>query len=94
MRVVATWEIMLQEEVAQPRHHLLSRRSFKQRSRERDDRGWTLLHIGARKGDLREVGDLGFFSILLISFFRLSYFKKLVYLMLLRICGFVTDDNL
>ncbi|XP_010910014.1 phytochrome-interacting ankyrin-repeat protein 1 isoform X1 [Elaeis guineensis] len=46
---------MLQEDVAQPRRHLLSRRSFRQRSRERDDRGWTLLHIGARKGDLKEL---------------------------------------
>lgn len=22
---------------------------------DRDDRGWTLLHVGARKGDLKEV---------------------------------------
>ncbi|THU62366.1 hypothetical protein C4D60_Mb01t04380 [Musa balbisiana] len=36
------------------RSYLSSRRFFKQRLRERDDRGWTLLHIGARKGDSKE----------------------------------------
>ncbi|XP_042488522.1 phytochrome-interacting ankyrin-repeat protein 1-like [Macadamia integrifolia] len=34
-----------------------SRRYFRS-SVERDDRGWTLLHIGARKGDLKEVKRL------------------------------------
>ncbi|KAF2300346.1 hypothetical protein GH714_012236 [Hevea brasiliensis] len=33
--------------------NLSKRRSFRSRV-DRDDRGWTLLHIGARKGDLKE----------------------------------------
>ncbi len=36
------------------RRSLSKRRSFRSRV-DRDDRGWTLLHIGARKGDLKEV---------------------------------------
>lgn len=37
-----------------------ARRSFSRRRSwrsgvNRDDRGWTLLHIGARKGDVKEV---------------------------------------
>ncbi|KAL5550796.1 hypothetical protein UlMin_000972 [Ulmus minor] len=39
------------------RRNLSRRRSFKPGS-DRDDRGWTLLHIGARKGDLKEVKRL------------------------------------
>ena len=35
---------------------------------DRDDRGWTLLHIGARKGDLKEVS----FSFFLSFFFILG----------------------
>lgn len=31
---------------------------------DRDDRGWTLLHIGARKGDLKEVCFLAFLDCL------------------------------
>ncbi|KAF2300339.1 hypothetical protein GH714_012156 [Hevea brasiliensis] len=37
--------------------NLSKRRSFRSRV-DRDDRGWTLLHIGARKGDLKEVKRL------------------------------------
>lgn len=49
---------MLQHEQVVPlRRQLSSRRSFRGRG-ERDDRGWTLLHIGARKGDLKEVKRL------------------------------------
>lgn len=40
------------------RSHVDFRRSFRQRSGERDDRGWTLLHVAARKGDLKEVRRL------------------------------------
>lgn len=36
------------------RRNLSRRRSFRS-GVDRDDRGWTLLHIGARKGDLKEV---------------------------------------
>eukprot|EP01018_Ginkgo_biloba_P007994 Gb_05258 [translate_table: standard] len=36
----------------------LSRRRSFARPNEIDDRGWTLLHIGARKGDLKEVKRL------------------------------------
>ncbi|XP_021654514.2 phytochrome-interacting ankyrin-repeat protein 2 isoform X3 [Hevea brasiliensis] len=39
------------------RRSLSKRRSFRSRV-DRDDRGWTLLHIGARKGDLKEVKRL------------------------------------
>lgn len=37
------------------RRQLLRKRSFSPRSSDRDDRGWTSLHIGARRGDLKEV---------------------------------------
>jgi hypothetical protein len=41
------------------RRTLSRRRSLSSRSGlDRDDRGWTLLHIGARKGDLKEVSFL------------------------------------
>ncbi|GMY33649.1 Transmembrane protein [Fagus crenata] len=41
------------------RRTLSRRRSLSSRSGlDRDDRGWTLLHIGARKGDLKEVKRL------------------------------------
>ena len=33
---------------------------------DRDDRGWTLLHIGARKGDLKEVSFSFFLSLFFI----------------------------
>ncbi|KAK6934852.1 Ankyrin repeat [Dillenia turbinata] len=49
---------MLAEEQSAPlRRSPSRRRSFKDVI-DRDDRGWTLLHIGARKGDLREVKRL------------------------------------
>ncbi|KAJ8492876.1 hypothetical protein OPV22_014597 [Ensete ventricosum] len=41
------------------RSYLSSRRFFNQKLRERDDRGWILLHIGARKGDSKEPEELG-----------------------------------
>lgn len=47
--------VMTRDLELESRRFLVSRRIFKQRSKERDDRGWTLLHIGARKGDLKEV---------------------------------------
>ncbi|KAJ6426769.1 hypothetical protein OIU84_022374, partial [Salix udensis] len=38
------------------RRNLSRRRSFRSGGgADRDDRGWTSLHIGARKGDLRQV---------------------------------------
>ncbi|CAA7395545.1 unnamed protein product [Spirodela intermedia] len=40
------------------RRQLLRKRSFSPRSSDRDDRGWTPLHIGARRGDLKEVKRL------------------------------------
>ncbi|XP_068635487.1 phytochrome-interacting ankyrin-repeat protein 2-like [Aristolochia californica] len=40
------------------RRQLSSKRSFDFIDANRDDRGWTLLHIGARKGDLKEVKRL------------------------------------
>ncbi|XP_030535383.1 phytochrome-interacting ankyrin-repeat protein 2 [Rhodamnia argentea] len=50
---------MPQEEVVPVRRNLslTRRRSFRSRA-DGDDRGWTLLHIGARKGDLRQVKRL------------------------------------
>lgn len=33
----------------------LSRRQSFRCGIDRDDRGWTMLHVGARKGDLKEV---------------------------------------
>ncbi|PKA62568.1 Ankyrin repeat-containing protein [Apostasia shenzhenica] len=46
---------MLQEQEVRPRRQLSTRNSFKLGTTDRDDRGWTLLHIGARKGHLKEV---------------------------------------
>ncbi|XP_020585401.1 ankyrin repeat and protein kinase domain-containing protein 1-like [Phalaenopsis equestris] len=46
---------MLRERDGLPRRQLSSRRSFKLDDVNRDDRGWTLLHIGARMGDLKKV---------------------------------------
>ncbi len=42
--------------VSSPRRGRRSPRSYGED--DRDDRGWTLLHIGARKGDLKEVKRL------------------------------------
>lgn len=41
----------------------LSRKRMFRFGVDRDDRGWTPLHIGARKGDLKQVSHLSFFSI-------------------------------
>ncbi|XP_072977058.1 phytochrome-interacting ankyrin-repeat protein 1-like [Typha angustifolia] len=49
---------MPEDQEGQPQRYVLNRRSFRRRSSDRDDRGWTLLHIGARKGDLKEVKRL------------------------------------
>ncbi|URE37682.1 Ankyrin repeat [Musa troglodytarum] len=49
---------MSPEQQVKTRNYISSRRLFKHRLRERDDRGWTLLHIGAKKGDLKEVKQL------------------------------------
>ncbi|KAI0514171.1 hypothetical protein KFK09_010206 [Dendrobium nobile] len=46
---------MLQAQRTLPRRQLSNRRSLRLGDRDRDDRGWTLLHIGARKGDLKKV---------------------------------------
>ncbi|KAK8916372.1 hypothetical protein KSP39_PZI022555 [Platanthera zijinensis] len=47
---------MLQEQEVRRRRQLSSRRSFNLGGiGETDDRGWTLLHVGARKGDLKVV---------------------------------------
>lgn len=43
-----------QEQVGSIRWNLSRRRSFRI-GVDRDDRGWTPLHIGARKGDLKQV---------------------------------------
>ncbi|KAK9277494.1 hypothetical protein L1049_007038 [Liquidambar formosana] len=48
---------MPQDELGSLRRTLSSRRSFRS-AVDRDDRGWTLLHIGARKGNLKEVKRL------------------------------------
>lgn len=65
---------MPQEEVGSIRRNLslTRRRSFRSRV-DGDDRGWTLLHIGARKGDLRQVGDLivlNAIPVVLVVYFR------------------------
>ncbi|GAV82661.1 Ank_2 domain-containing protein [Cephalotus follicularis] len=50
---------MLQEESGSlPLKRSLSRRRSWRSGVDRDDRGWTLLHIAARKGDLKEVRRL------------------------------------
>ncbi|KAK8965109.1 hypothetical protein KSP40_PGU019411 [Platanthera guangdongensis] len=55
---------MLQEQEVRRRRQLSSRRSFNLGGiGETDDRGWTLLHVGARKGDLKVV----FFSYLIVT---------------------------
>ncbi|KAG9452890.1 hypothetical protein H6P81_005794 [Aristolochia fimbriata] len=46
------------DEMVRLRRQLTSKRSFKIYDVDRDDRGWTLLHVGARKGDLKEVKRL------------------------------------
>lgn len=46
------------EKTAVPEKQLSSRRSFRQRDVEGDDRGWSLLHVGARRGDLKQVKRL------------------------------------
>ncbi|KAF5477912.1 phytochrome-interacting ankyrin-repeat protein 2 [Juglans microcarpa x Juglans regia] len=48
---------MPQEQAGSIRRSLSRRRSLRSEV-DRDDRGWTLLHIGARKGDLKEVKRL------------------------------------
>jgi hypothetical protein len=52
------------------RRHLVRRRSISS-SHETDDRGWTSLHIEARRGDLKQVS---FHCLLYFSFFKLKYF--------------------
>lgn len=49
---------MPQDEFTSLRRNSSIRRSFRLSSTaaiDTDDRGWTLLHVGARKGDLKEV---------------------------------------
>lgn len=50
------------------RRNLSKKRSFRA-AVGGDDRGWTLLHVGARKGDLNEVCDFLDFS----WYFRLDF---------------------
>lgn len=45
---------MPQEQAVSIRRSLSRKRSLRS-GVDTDDRGWTLLHIGARKGDLKEV---------------------------------------
>lgn len=46
-------------EEERPRRQLSRRQSFSRLGlKERDDRGWSPLHVGARKGDLKEVKRL------------------------------------
>lgn len=67
-----------------PRRKLSRRRSFNEGWQERDDRGWTLLHIGARKGDLKEVG---FFSVVHVVFiFLISYVVIYIGFALMGLC--------
>lgn len=61
--------LMAQGQVVTVRR-LLRRRSFKS-SAERDDRGWTLLHVGARKGDLKAVSGLCSVGFLQFFFWQL-----------------------
>ncbi|XP_078440176.1 phytochrome-interacting ankyrin-repeat protein 1-like [Wolffia australiana] len=49
---------MVEQKLSLSRRQLLRKRSFSPRSSDRDDRGWTALHIGARKGDFKEVKRL------------------------------------
>lgn len=49
---------MPQEVLVLTRRRVSRKRSFKLGTDERDDRGWTSLHIGARRGDLKEVKRL------------------------------------
>ena len=46
---------MPQEQRSPISRSLSRRRSFRYEVFNTDDRGWTSLHIGARKGDLKEV---------------------------------------
>lgn len=45
----------------------VSRRGSRDVGGDRDDRGWTMLHIGARRGDVKEV--YVFLSLNLLCFF-------------------------
>ncbi|KAF4378526.1 hypothetical protein CsatB_003085 [Cannabis sativa] len=46
-----------QDQISALRRSLSRRRSFRSEV-DRDDRGWTLLHVGARKGDIKQVKRL------------------------------------
>ena len=50
------------------RRNLSRRRSFRC-GVDKDDRGWTTLHIGSRKGDLNQVSSFVFHLILLLNHF-------------------------
>lgn len=63
----------------------LSRKRMFRFGVDRDDRGWTPLHIGARKGDLKQVSHLSFFFPLLLQLLYLI-FKLLEDIMDFRIC--------
>lgn len=52
------WKNMPQEQRSLISRSLSRRRSFRYDVFNTDDRGWTSLHIGARKGDLKEVKRL------------------------------------
>ncbi|GAB2267941.1 Serine proteinase inhibitor IA-1 [Dionaea muscipula] len=49
--------VMPQEQLGLARRKFSRRRSFRGGG-DTDDRGWTLLHVGARKGDLKQVKRL------------------------------------
>lgn len=67
--------------------NLSRRRSFRS-GVGRDDRGWTLLHIGARKGDIKQVGGTSplFFSYVNLSL-NMEYLDKFVVFM--WVCSFL-----
>lgn len=55
LRTGSCWPAMIQDQEVGRRRQLSIRRSFNLGTGETDDRGWTLLHVGARKGDLKMV---------------------------------------
>lgn len=44
--------------VERPNRRLTKKKSFNDDWKDRDDRGWTLLHVAARRGDIKEVRRL------------------------------------
>ncbi|KAM0043673.1 hypothetical protein Hdeb2414_s0010g00344041 [Helianthus debilis subsp. tardiflorus] len=58
------------------------KRSYSMRSSgsgdDRDDRGWTNLHVGARKGDLKEVNAYKLYKFFSLHYLFVCYNKLII----------------